>query len=486
MKSRHDVQFWEKRKRSGRRKPWEVRWRVADRSFSRSFLTAALADKYRGDLVKAAGNPAEVFSIVTGEPESWERENVSFYAVAQDLAKRRWKDSASGTRKIRAENLAACTLAALDAREAKRNRPDERLLRRALREWAFVPPCWGSEPEDVKAALAWAAAVSLPVSALEDADILERVLDGIGTKVDGGQCSAWTYSRHRGALHGALGLARDRRLIASNPLDGRKPKRSYKTTQRVSPRQVPTLVQARALLEAVRQHGRRGAHFYGFFAVMYYAGCRPAEVINLKADDLTLPEHGWGEITLTGGSPDLGSAGHRFTDDGLRHDPRGLKSRADNEVRVIPIPPDLVRILRDHMAEYPLAPDRRLFYLQDKASEKAPRVTCLAYERMWRRARRTALGKAAASSKLAARPYDLRHGNASFLLGLRIAPTEVARRLGHSVATLHGVYAHWLTDMVDQANAVIEAALAAPEKPQVNGAKGGGLAAGQDAETRAA
>lgn len=45
------------------------------------------------------------------------------------------------------------------------------------------------------------------------------------------------------------------------------------------------------------------------------------------------------------------------------------------------------------------------------------------------------------ASPLARRPYDLRHAAASLWLNAGVPPTEVARRLGHSVAVLLKVYA---------------------------------------------
>jgi hypothetical protein len=42
------------RRRPGRRRPFEVRWRAAGTARSKSFLTRALVDSYRAELVRAA------------------------------------------------------------------------------------------------------------------------------------------------------------------------------------------------------------------------------------------------------------------------------------------------------------------------------------------------------------------------------------------------------------------------------------------------
>ena len=51
---------------------------------------------------------------------------------------------------------------------------------------------------------------------------------------------------------------------------------------------------ARALLEAVRAQQPSGPRLVTFFAVMYYAGLRPEEAINLSKDNVILPPHGRG------------------------------------------------------------------------------------------------------------------------------------------------------------------------------------------------
>src|SRR5262249_497836 len=55
-------------------------------------------------------------------------------------------------------------------------------------------------------------------------------------------------------------------------------------------------------------------------------------------------------------------------------------------------------------------------------------------------------------SPLARRPYDLRHAAASLWLNAGVPPTEVARRLGHSVAVLLKVYANCIDGGEDGVN----------------------------------
>jgi integrase len=66
--------------------------------------------------------------------------------------------------------------------------------------------------------------------------------------------------------------------------------------------------------------------------------------------------------------------------------------------------------------------------------------------------RGTALTPEQVESTLARRPYDLRHAAASLWLNAGGPPTEIARRLGHSVAVLLKVYANCLDGGEDGVN----------------------------------
>jgi hypothetical protein len=50
--NRFDVIVYTIRRRRGRCRPFEVRWRAAGRPRSESFITRAMADSYRAELVR--------------------------------------------------------------------------------------------------------------------------------------------------------------------------------------------------------------------------------------------------------------------------------------------------------------------------------------------------------------------------------------------------------------------------------------------------
>ena len=104
--------------------------------------------------------------------------------------------------------------------------------------------------------------------------------------------------------------------------------------------------QARTLLAAVRGLGDRSAHLEAFYACLYYAALRPSEAVMLRETDLHLPAKGWGRIDLAASASRAGTA---WTDHGTARQERGLKHRAAHETRTIPIPPELVRLLRAHI-----------------------------------------------------------------------------------------------------------------------------------------
>ena len=187
---------------------------------------------------------------------------------------------------------------------------------------------------------------------------------------------------------------------------------------------------------------------------MYYSALRPSEVVALRESDLSLPLEGWGELALTTSDP---STAVRWTDDGERA-ARQLKHRSREEVRFVPVPPQLTVLLQQHIARFGTRPDGRLFW--------SPRGGALAeavYGRAWREARRRALSAAEVASPLAARPYDLRHAAVSTWLNAGVPATQVAEWAGHSVHVLLKVYAKCILGQDEAARKRIERALASDE-----------------------
>jgi hypothetical protein len=129
----YDLSFWTIEKRD-RPKPYRLRWSVGGRRppFSRSFLTAELAESFKGDL-KAAARRGESFDEATGLPDSMLRKDrdVTWYMHAQEYAAARWKGSAGNSRRSIVESLTCVTQVLVrDLRGA----PEAGTLRAALRK----------------------------------------------------------------------------------------------------------------------------------------------------------------------------------------------------------------------------------------------------------------------------------------------------------------------------------------------------------------
>jgi integrase len=131
-----------------------------------------------------------------------------------------------------------------------------------------------------------------------------------------------------------------------------------------------------------------------------------------------------------------------------------LKRRASATVRDTPIPPVLVGHLRRHIERFGVGADGRLF-----RTESGRPLHEGQYRSVWATARERALSDVQVASPLARRPYDLRHGAASLWLNAGVTVTDVARRLGHSVAVLLKVYANCVDGEESIINERIEAAL---------------------------
>lgn len=153
-----DVSVHAIRRRAGRRKPFEVRWRAAGRSRSKSFITRRLADSYRAELVRAARMGLD-FDPLTGEPTAWnlpEPAIVTWYQEATAYAVMKWPSLAAHSRASLADALATVT-PALTLPDARR-RPDPREMRTVLYQHAFNPARPAEPGSPAEQIICWTAA----------------------------------------------------------------------------------------------------------------------------------------------------------------------------------------------------------------------------------------------------------------------------------------------------------------------------------------
>ena len=446
----YDIRFWDiKKLGSGAKARYRVRWTVDGREHGKSFQDKTLAEGFL-DGLKDAVRERQPFDPRTGLPEAetTEEEVITWLAHACAYTEAKWPNLAPVSRRSVAEALVTVTIA-LSRKEP--GAPEATVLRQALFAWAFNPATRDSTPPSrIAAALDWAERASLPVTYLEDTANVRLALAACATTLAGKPAAGSTQRRKRSVFYNALGYAVELGHLGSNPVD-RIQWTAPAVAASVDRRVVVSPAQAGTLLIAVGRLGRRGEHLKAFFATLYYAALRPSEAVMLREADLHLPKAGWGRIVL---SASASRAGRAWTDEGTARQERGLKHRAGNETRTIPIPPVLVRLLRAHVKKYGTTPDGRIFQtarggiLQDSG-----------YNEVWDQARREALTPAQYRSPLGHRPYDLRHAAVSLWLNSGVPATEVARRAGHGVAVLLKIYAHCIDGQATAANQRIAEAL---------------------------
>ncbi|MFJ6100326.1 tyrosine-type recombinase/integrase [Streptomyces sp. NPDC092359] len=357
----------------------------------------------------------------------------------------------------------ADALATVTPRLVKDNRgaPAPKVLRAALYSWAFrlvldqdgelVARVDAEEaPAAIVDALDWISRKSVDIAALNTPTVVRSALDALARKMDGTAAADNTVNRKVPVFSNSLRYAVELNRLPSLPLtkvDWTAPE----TDDEIDFRYVPGPALARKLIDAVGEQGDRGRHLKAFFGCLYYAATRPGEAVGLRASDFTLPDEGWGEVVLSSSSPRVGSG---WTDSGESYDSRGLKKRARKATREVPIPPDLVRLVRGHITEFGTAADGRLF-----RAAQGGGLLSKEYGDVWKAARRSVLTKEEAKTPLAEVPYGLRSAGVSLWLESGVSPAEVARRAGHSIAVLFRFYAKAIRRNQDHSNQQIERAL---------------------------
>ncbi|MGW3351711.1 tyrosine-type recombinase/integrase [Nonomuraea rubra] len=439
-----------------------VRWR-AGKQWRKPFRNAAQADTYRGEL-QAAARKGEAFSLLTGEPVSWNRPDqpeMSWYEFACKFADFKWKAASAKYRQDIARALTAATPAMLTGGTGQ---PSDLDLRTALRRWAFNTKQREEAPEEIAEVLAWVAKHTRPISDLSDAATVRAMLDTATARLNGKPAATSTVRRHKTILQNALDYAVELKLLAANPIKTLKWK-PVKISYAVDRRSVVNPTQARRLLCEVEAQEPSGQRLVAFFGAMYYAALRPEEAANLGVDNLIIPElvknvetgqmeepaNDWGELHITTATPFVG---REWTDDGGLREKRTLKHRDEGVIRIVPCPPPLTKLFRAHIAEFGIGGGAPLF--TGVRGGELPYITC---RRVWNRAREMALTDKEVRSPLAKRLYDLRHACVSTWLNAGVPATQVAEWAGHSVDVLLRIYAKCIVGQEEAAKRRIADAL---------------------------
>ncbi len=430
---------------------YRVPWKVGGRRFNKTFRNSTQAKNFKSAL-RSAASKGEAFYVDAGLPVSMVRETdkLSWYQFAVEYVDLKWNSSAATSRRTDAEALTAITTHMFST---KSRMPDEKLLRRVLKLWAFNTKnkTERTMTDDERRALAWAQSHTRDVSALSEIATVRKVLNGLATKLDGKPRAASVVMRWRKTFNTAMGYAVERKLLVANPLKEVKWTAPPKTVRSIDRRVVANPIQVRSIFNELMtfDNGRRLIAFYG---CLYFAAMRPEEAAAIRKENLSIPADGWGDIHLEGASP---FAGKEWTDTGRARDDRQLKHREVGETRTVPCPPELTAVLHEHLGRYGTAPDGRLFVGTRRPDYLPTRTVTLT----WQRARAVALTPEAAASLLARTPYDLRHAAVSTWLAAGVPVTKVAEWAGHSVEVLLKIYAKCLDGEEARTRAKVMAAL---------------------------
>ena len=122
--------------------------------------------------------------------------------------------------------------------------------------------------------------------------------------------------------------------------------------------------------------------------------------------------------------------------------------------RTVPIPGDLVRLLREHIDAFGTADDGRLF----RTRTGNPYLYSTLRGTL-KQARRYAFPPEKQASPLADNPYALRHAAISTQLNGGVSPQNVAARAGNSEKMVLDVYAGCLDGDTERMNKLIDAVL---------------------------
>ena len=408
------------------RRPWLVRWTVDREPFSRSYRTKAEADRLRSRLL-VAQQDGERFDRRTGEPESWTpaASELQVYSWARLWVAGEWHDWAPRTRTSAVEALCRFLPLVYDPKAPAAPGGLRAYLRRTL------PPDATVDIDDE--CEHWLGRWGLTLGELNRellADVERRL--ALGDKRQ--PLAASTASRYRKVAHTCVKRAVELGRLPADPWPpsptGRSRRKARRKRSAVDTRSLPDPATMAAILQALPTHQPGSRTYQAMTAVMYFAGLRPSEVVMLRPKALRLPDQAWGAIEVVEADIDWDEPGEPKTGN-----------------RTVPIPPELVLLLRKWIADRSLGPSDLLF-----RTRTGRRPTPSNWGRALKRA-------CATVGRQPMRVYDSRHACATAWLRAGVPLGEVARRLGHSVETLVSIYVGALDGDDLAANKLIDSAM---------------------------
>lgn len=469
--------------REQRKRTYSLRWIVEGRGkeCTESFRTKPAAQSRHMELTLAV-KKGEAFHIESGLPLSEYRRNLEREAAeraereaAQNAATcyqhfvafydTKWPTLQPNSKTALANTLSTVTAAVVTTRDGA---PDRKALNHVLVKYVFNLNNRGKEPPTAEyvSALAWIKEHSAPAKDLAEDKTFRLAMEAISLQpTTGKKAAASTVSRNRAGLHQALEYLVEQGVLDVNPLANPKWKRFGKQAARskqVDKRVVANPVQVEALITNCAEYGPTGERLQAFYALAYYAMMRPSEVMDLTEDCFTLPpapppgqrETRWGRVRFHSADS---QPGRQWTDGEKGRDSKALKQRDEGEERDVPLHPNGVAWVRRHLALFKIPEGGRMFPSLRGGGRSIDKTT---YTRVWRFTRKKTLNLRQFKSRLARRPYDLRHGGVSLMLNACVPPTLIAEWAGHGLDVLLRIYAKCIEGQEEIALTLIEQSVA--------------------------
>ncbi|MCX5153035.1 hypothetical protein OG914_03250 [Streptomyces sp. NBC_00291] len=185
METTYNVKLWKTSVYNGTRKTtYTVRWELDGKEWRQPFVTAALAESFRAELVVATRR-GEAFSTATSRPLSHQTgaDNTNWYAFAVTFADALWGRTSANNRKVVAKTLMTVTVALLRSPIPAHMAPVG--VRTALREYGFNTKKRHQAPPETLMILKWVARNTMSMAAWEDPARVESVIQAISRKLDG-------------------------------------------------------------------------------------------------------------------------------------------------------------------------------------------------------------------------------------------------------------------------------------------------------------
>lgn len=374
------------------------------------------------------------------------------FTYLRKYVKSRWKGVSGKQRGNMAEAFMWVVVALLPRSP---RRPDEKLLRRSLRSFAFN--CGAKTiPEAETKVLAWVAEHAPPIDVLESDEGLRDIYAQFSVCLDGTPRAAESRKRYHHILNPAVEDAVKQGLLTKNRLEdyrsnGRRTRVRQKSEQ-IDKRICPNIEQFRRLHATMMTLERLGPMIATYYALMFWAALRPEEAANVRWANIGLPatDTEWGELILDSAAPTVGS---KWTLDGSVREHRELKACEIGDTRVVPLCPELVAILRRHRIAHRKCPNGQVFW-----GERGDMLSDSTCRSMLKRAREKAFTTEEQASPVAKTPYDFRHACITRWLNALIPVADVAKWSGNSPAIIHRKYEHCVAAQMKRLQALIEAA----------------------------